>query len=316
MKTKNIIPILFLITIFLQTACDDSVISIATNVSLSEQNIELDQGTSKTLVATANVDEVKLFWTSSNPSIATVDQNGLVTAISGGTCVINCRVMNGIDATAECKVIVNKTSDHAWVDLGLPSGTLWATCNVGADKPEEYGSYFAWGETEQKLYDYLEANYKYFLDWEFTKYCTSSNQFYNGNVDYKTELDPEDDAATVNWGSEWQMPSKVQVEELIDDTYTKKYYVTTNGKNGVMIVSKSNGNQIFLPCAGYCYEEWYARNAHYSGSEGYYWTRVLDGSSDWNAATMNLSYSNYSYSSNNQSRVKGCSVRPVRVKVE
>lgn len=310
MKTKNIISILFLITIFLQTACDDSVISIATNVSLSEQNIELNQGTSKTLVATANVDEVTLFWTSSNPNIATVDQNGLVTAISGGTCVINCRVMNGINVTSECQVTVNKTSDHAWVDLGLPSGTLWATCNVGADKPEEYGSYFAWGETDQKTnYDWSNYKYSYYLSssssYRMSKYCTSSDY---GSVDYKTELDPVDDAATANWGSEWQMPSEKQICELMNVDYTRSTYITSNEKSGVMIVSRINGSQIFLPCAG-------IRDATYSYS-GYYWSRSLGlGINDRYAETLSLE-SGFSPVWGYKQRYYGCSVRPVRVKVE
>lgn len=316
MKTKNIIPILFLITIFLQTACDDNDIIIATSVSLSEQNIELNQGTSKTLVATANVDEVTLFWTSSNPSIATVDQNGLVTAISGGTCVINCRVMNGINVTSECQVTVNKTSDHAWVDLGLPSGTLWATCNVGADKPEEYGSYFSWGETDQRS-NYRWADYKYCRPcttyYAMIKYCTSKELSYYGNVDYKTELDAEDDAATVNWGSEWQMPSKAQFEELMNYTYTTSTYVTAkNGKSGVMIVSIGNGNQIFLPCAG----RYEGTDSYDTGIYGHYWSRTLDITTNNLAEMMCLKYYNhYSYSSSNP-RYYGCSVRPVRVKVE
>ena len=98
---------------------------------------------------------------------------------------------------------------HAYVDLGLPSGTLWATCNVGASSPEEYGDYFAWGETEPKN-DYNWSTYKYCKgsSTTMTKYCTSSSY---GTVDNKTELEPSDDAATVNWGSNWQMPSLEQL---------------------------------------------------------------------------------------------------------
>ena len=97
---------------------------------------------------------------------------------------------------------------HEWVDLGLPSGTLWATCNVGANSPEEYGDYFAWGETTTKS-SYSWSTYKYCKGSSstMTKYCTSS---YYGTVDNKTELEPSDDAATANWGSEWQMPSLEQ----------------------------------------------------------------------------------------------------------
>ena len=95
--------------------------------------------------------------------------------------------------------------EHEWVDLGLTSGTLWATCNVGATAPEDYGDYFAWGETEPKE-DYSWSTYKW-CNGSYktqTKYCTNSKY---GTVDDKTELEPEDDAAFVNWGSTWRMPT-------------------------------------------------------------------------------------------------------------
>ena len=104
---------------------------------------------------------------------------------------------------------------HEWVDLGLPSGTLWATCNVGASNPEELGSYFAWGETATK--DFYEwSTYKWCNGSEttMTKYCTNSDYGNDGFVDNKTELDFEDDAAYVNWGPSWRIPSYEQFEEL------------------------------------------------------------------------------------------------------
>ena len=104
----------------------------------------------------------------------------------------------------------NDKDNHEYVDLGLPSGTLWATCNVGASKPEEYGDYFAWGETKTKE-TYQGENYKWVNGDLFTKYCT--NSLY-GNVDNLLELLPEDDAATANWGNNWCTPSKDQFDEL------------------------------------------------------------------------------------------------------
>jgi hypothetical protein len=130
---------------------------------------------------------------------------------------------------------------HEYVDLGLPSGTLWATCNIGANSPEEYGDYFAWGETSPK------SNYK----WSTLKYCEDDNgdtySKYNtdskyGNVDNKTTLERSDDAATANWGNDWCMPTLAQFQELYDKctwTWTKK-----NGKKGYE-VKGSNGNTIF-----------------------------------------------------------------------
>ena len=137
---------------------------------------------------------------------------------------------------------------HEWIDLGLPSGTKWATCNVGASSSEEYGDYFAWGETETKD-DYFISYYKYCQgnNHSYTKYCVSSEY---GTVDNKTELEPEDDAATVNWGDGWRMPSVEQQSELLDINYTYSMWTTVNGVNGYRITSKINGNSIFLPSAG------------------------------------------------------------------
>ena len=105
-------------------------------------------------------------------------------------------------------VRVQKEQEHEYVDLGLPSGTQWATMNIGANAPEEYGDYFAWGETEPKDY-YDWGTYKWCMGNynTMTKYCTISGYGYNGFNDGKTELDPEDDAATAAWGAGWRMPS-------------------------------------------------------------------------------------------------------------
>jgi hypothetical protein len=196
--------------------------------------------------------------------------------------------------------------DHDYVDLGLPSGTLWATCNVGASSPAEYGDHFAWGETAPKS-DYSWSTYKYFKSPEeiITKYCTSNDE---GIVDNKTELEPSDDAAAVNWGSNWQIPSLEQLKELYNSSYTTTTWTTMNGVYGRKITSKSNGNSIFLPAAGY-------RNGtslNYAGSAGLYWSPSL------NAGDSNDAYVLFFNSRNifmgNDSRCYGRSVRPVRVK--
>lgn len=139
---------------------------------------------------------------------------------------------------------------HDYVDLGLPSGTLWATCNVGADSPEEYGWQYAWGETETKEYYSLEA-YKWYDDKQccFTKYCTDSDY---GIVDNKTELDPEDDVAHVKWGGSWRMPTIDEIAEL-RNLCTWEWTVL-NGIYGCRVTGK-NGNSIFLPAAGYSVDE-------------------------------------------------------------
>jgi hypothetical protein len=164
---------------------------------------------------------------------------------------------------------VDPTNGHEWVDLGLPNGTKWATCNVGAESPEDYGDYFAWGETEPKDY-YDWSTYKWYngsYDTQ-TKYCTDS---YYGTVDNKTTLDLSDDAAYVNWGSSWRMPTKAEQDELRNTNYTTWAWTTQNGVKGYKVTSKVNGNSIFLPAAGYRYDS----DLDGAGSDGYYWSSSL-----------------------------------------
>ncbi len=133
---------------------------------------------------------------------------------------------------------------HEYVDLGL--SVKWATCNVGANKPEDYGDYFAWGETEPK------ATY----DWGSYKWCCGShdkltkynNQSSYGAVDNKTQLELSDDVARVNWGGSWRMPTWAEQDELREQCTWK--WTTKNGVKGYKITSKKNGNSIFLPAAG------------------------------------------------------------------
>lgn len=140
---------------------------------------------------------------------------------------------------------IEQNEDKEFVDLGLPSGLLWATTNVGAKHPEEYGFYFAWAETTPKS-EYSWATYKYANGSEtsLTKYCSSSAY---GNVDYKETLDEYDDAATVNWGKPWRAPTLHETQELYN--YCTWTYSTKNGVSGY-IVTGPNGNTIFLPAGG------------------------------------------------------------------
>ena len=202
----------------------------------------------------------------------------------------------------------NGAGSASYVDLGLPSGTLWATCNIGANSPEEYGDYFAWGETEGfnsgktnfswSTYKWCNGSYD-----SLTKYITRSEY---GSIDKMTELDLEDDAAYVNWGPEWRMPSLGQFEELINSSYTTTTWTTQNGVYGRKITSKKNGNSIFLPAAGYRH----ISSLNYDGSYGDYWSRSLH--SDYpGSAWRLLFYSSYIGTSNDYGRSSGRSVRPV-----
>lgn len=157
--------------------------------------------------------------------------------------------------------------DKDWVDLDLPSGLLWATRNVGATSPEDYGDYFAWGETTLKevyywsTYRYCNGNYN-----ELTKYCNMSGFGHNGFTDNLTILQPDDDAATANYGG--RTPTRAEWVELIDNTTYQ--WTTQNGVYGFLFTA-ANGNSLFLPAAGYRWDALYD-----AGSEGAYWSSSLD----------------------------------------
>ena len=187
---------------------------------------------------------------------------------------------------------------HEYVDLGL--SVKWATCNVGANSPEEYGGYYAWGETEEKE-DYDWSTYKWCKgsSYTMTKYCRDR---YYGTVDNKTVLDPEDDVAHVKWGGSWRMPTIAELDELRDScTWT---WTTQNGVNGYTVTG-ANGNSIFLPAAGYRYGSY----LYYSGGyQSIYWSSSLHESLSDDAYNLNFS-GNYDW--NYCNRYYGLSVRPV-----
>jgi len=198
----------------------------------------------------------------------------------------------------------SQSNNEEWVDLGLPSGTLWATKNIGAKKPEDFGSYFAWGETTSKdVYNW--ESYKYSGgSWNtLNKYCV--NQEY-GTVDNKRELENSDDAATVNWGKDWQMPTPDQIQELINGSFTYVQYTEMNGVYGWKVTGKVNEKSIFFPKAYIREGELLEMTA--SGSR--YWSRKL-------TTTSTEAYSLEFYGSSdylsNDSRYKGLPVRAVRV---
>ncbi len=194
---------------------------------------------------------------------------------------------------------------HDYVGLSLPSGTLWATCNVGATNPEDYGDYFAWGETIPKS-TYNWTTYKYGSDiYELTKYCTTSYHGKNGFIDNKTVLESSDDAASVNWGGNWRMPTKEEQDELRTEcTWT---WTTINGVKGYKVSSKvtSNTNYIFLPAAGsYNYSDF--TSAGYIGS---YWSSSLRLDRPYSAYGFVLDSD--SYDRHYAYRLWGYTVRPV-----
>lgn len=206
------------------------------------------------------------------------------------------------DVTFLIQRVLNGYWSDDYVDLGLPSGTLWATRNIGANSPEDYGDYFAWGETSPKNnYDWSTYEWCNGSMYSLTKYNTTTNY---GIVDNKTELDLEDDAAYVNWGPSWRMPTKEQQDELRERcTWT---WTTRSGVNGCQVTGP-NGNSIFLPAAG---DRWDG-SLDNVGSYGLFWSRTLDPGSSFYAYGLNF-HLGYVYWDGNY-RDYGLTVRAVRV---
>ena len=161
-------------------------------------------GANVTIIATPNEEYAFVGW-------YIADLETLVSTEPVYTTVVE----NDLSLVAKFKKVEQVINGHEYVDLGLPSGLKWATCNVGAASPEEYGGYYAWGETEEKEY-YSWGTYKYFYfdenrNYSITKYCTESDY---GIVDDKIILEPEDDVAHVKWGGTWRMPTETDFDEL------------------------------------------------------------------------------------------------------
>ena len=197
-------------------------------------------------------------------------------------------VLNQVNVMPE--VTVALAPEHEYVDLGLPSGLLWATCNVGANAPEEYGDYFAWGEIAPKSV----------YDWGTYQYCNGSYNTltkYTGS-DGLTTLLPEDDAAAANWGNDWRMPTKEEFQELYNNTTAT--WTQQNGVNGCLFIA-ANGNNLFLPAA----------SPNGVGANGPYWSSSLNTNYPANAWYLNFFYSG-NCGMNYGSRSSGFSVRPVR----
>ncbi|MBO4592846.1 MAG: hypothetical protein J5678_01445 [Bacteroidaceae bacterium] len=183
-----------------------------------------------------------------------------------------------IDSIKPANKCIDDNHPHA-IDLGLPSGLLWSCCNVSAESPTDYGGYYAWSETETKA-TYEWENYSYCItketfsgeDWIypdhffFTKYVTNEDY---GKIDNKTILDLEDDAAYVNMGNNWRMPTADEMQEIIDRcTWT---WTTQDEVNGYKVVGP-NGNSIFLPASG-SYNFGSSLSNKYT--EGFYYTSSL-----------------------------------------
>ena len=188
------------------------------------------------------------------------------------------------------------------IDLGL--SVKWASCNIGALSPEDYGNYYSWGEVEEKD-EYSLANYKWCKPYTFKslkKYSTLSG---HGVVDGKSVLEAGDDIATVELGAPWRMPTKEEFEELISNCECE--WSSVNGVNGMLFTSKVNGNSIFLPAAGF------KRDARLNkaGQVGHYWSSSLSEAQMDNACSLDF-HKGYSFITRTVMRLNGMTVRPVK----
>ena len=272
------------------------------DITLDKILLPLVPGDDVTLSVTVlpdNATDKSVSWSSSNNTIASVDNSGKVTAKAMGNATITVIANDGSGVFASCTVIVKGPCPAGAVDLGL--SVYWATTNIGAGKPEGYGDYFAWGETAPKE-DYSPSTYKFGWSSSDPLFKYNANSLY-GPVDNKTVLDPEDDVASVKLSGKWRIPTDAEWTELLEQctwTWTSNY--SESGVSGT-IITAPNGNSIFLPAAGY------QRGTYIAAGGGSYWSSSLH--------TFNWEYAwGYSFSHNNVSRdtfsrFNGHSVRPV-----
>ena len=252
-------------------SCTVTVSNVAvTSVRIDPDEITVYEGKTASLSAVVepeNATDKSVVWSSDNTSAVTVDASGHITAVRAGIAVITVTTRDG-GKTGTCTVTVTEQEDeYEWVDLELPSGLKWATCNVGADSPEEYGDYFAWGEVGPKS-DYHWTTYS----WSngtgkvLSKY---NNQSTYGEVDNKMTLDRADDAAFANWDGIWRMPTREDFEELLEAC--TQTWETLNGVYGRRLTSRNNGKSIFFPAAG----RMNGVGSFDEGVRGYYWSSSL-----------------------------------------
>ena len=281
----------------------DTIVHV-TGISLDRNSATIKEGEYITLVATvtpSNADNKSVSWSSSSDAVATVDASGKVTAVSKGTATIKAEAKDGSGKYASCSVTVKPPCPSGAVDLGL--SVYWGTTNIGASNPEDYGDYYAWGETEPKE-NFYWSNYKFGTSSSgpFSKYNTISSY---GSIDNKTVLEPEDDVAHVKLGGKWRMPTDAEWTELMAKcTWTWETNYNGSGING-RLVKAINGNSIFLPAAGRRSDT----DLCNAGSYGYYWSSSL--STDYPYNAWDVRFNSDDLRRYDGHRYRGQSVRPV-----
>lgn len=239
-----------------------TVTKAPTGIKLDKSTLKITMGKKETLKATispSDASEINITWSSDNTSAATVDSNGEITAIKPGKAVITATTVIG-SFKDQCEVTVIPLAPEL-IDLGL--SVKWGTFNLGANKPEDIGSYYAWGETEPKP-SYSWSNYKWCTDKEGTQF----SKYISLGVTSYTNLEKADDAAYVALGGKWRMPTVKEVEELVNNcTWTR---TSVNGVAGYEGKSKKNGKTVFFPFTGMFVEDTVGGK-----DQGLYWTSSL-----------------------------------------
>lgn len=224
-------------------------------------------------------------------------QNKMLVNLKSGTIV-------GYTVTDVESVTWEIGEQHEYVDLGLPSGLKWATCNVGASAPEEYGDYYAWGETVTKT-NYSISTYEHYK----IETSTDADGFEIEEhilINLGDISGTEYDVAHQKWGGSWRMPTQNEFQELYD--YCTWTWGTNNSVRGYKVTG-TNGNWIFLPAAGYRSDTF----LYCDGSYGYYWSSTPCRYSSFPNCVYNLDFSNgyVNPSVFSTGRCNGLSVRPV-----
>ena len=285
------------------------------DLQVAPQKLTVEVGETVTFDITAGSGKYEA--KSEDDKVATASVDGNMVSITGVS-VDNTTVTiidKETNKTAPIEVVVVKKQQQEVpaeaVDLELPSGTLWAAFNVGATKPEEYGLYFAWGETQG-----YRGNEPHFFGWsnykwcnggynKLTKYCSKAEY---GVVDNKTTLDLADDAAHANWGGQWHMPTNEQINELKSNCYSE--WTTQKGVEGMLYTSKKNGKTVFFPGAGIRWEFEY----DWEGSGWLIWSSTVSEAEPSKAKDLSSSGSYFYYGGYYlypQTRYFGRSVRAV-----
>ena len=286
-KTCNYYPDNFCAGFNVRCVTESSIRVRPTAINLNKTSATLSEEGTLQLVASfvpADVTMTGITWSSTDETIASVDENGLVTAWKPGSCNIVATSIDVPSVSKSCTITVSATS-RAAVDLGLPSGTKWANLNLGANYTAGAGARYAWGETSTKE-TYTQSNYR------FGSNALSPTKYTNDTIQI---LENADDAAYVNWGNRWHIPSKDEWREL--KNYCNYSRVTRGSVEGMLVTSRSTGNSIFIPLA-----EYWTNTLDYAPAYGSYQNQYAT-TCEFSYYTQFGEYSKYRYN--------GLYIRPV-----